>query len=605
MKQFSGPVLSHSDLYGWKYSVMNHNRECAALFQDDGCGNSNYLVCHRHAPTQESEGLSFRSRPIPQYVATLSGNFVLASVLGGDGYMEILHLPSHFLSGTVLFSGRQLLLFEGDVRHVVKCLQPSHLNLDLQSSGLWMKLIVIKAEILWTLKVVESGYSFSSCDGLADIFKQMFDDNEIAKSFTLGSTKVAYEICEIYDKFLRVMQCNEPLIHILYDELCAVIQSLRSRIVKPEILGKVSGATFRSLDLYNIENTLDDCLLLPITPITEVLEVLGAASAWELRTGLDWEIIFSSSSGGPHGSTSVISWWTWGISGDSYQACATNQLLDLHYYSGNSFSPGVHDSSCSRTVAPPTQERPAERDCAASLRLRAVLTVHMVQYIHLPPLIRTSTDYHPVLKGLVCRTEARYGLANPNFWSQEIEYQSPISRELTRLMKIPVDNYNNLLTVLELHHYGPLLDYFDYHGRKSLTAYLVANALDNETHLPTPDQSYPDSNPSQENAARDNAAHTERSWLAEYSRTSPRKPKEGCIQYLVPDNPSECHLMSSYHFGFLCFGNVATRPTTAMLGLFASTRFSISEACYNPRDTLSTCNCLPCPFRTILDNSRV
>lgn len=55
-------------------------------------------------------------------------------------------------------------------------------------------------------------------------------------------------------------------------------------------------------------------------------------------------------------------------------------------------------------------------------------------------------------------------------------------------MKIPVDNYNNLLTILELQHYGPLLDLFDYHGRKNLAAYLVNNALDNETQIPTQEQ---------------------------------------------------------------------------------------------------------------------
>ncbi|XP_068082670.1 vacuolar protein sorting-associated protein 35 [Anabrus simplex] len=69
-----------------------------------------------------------------------------------------------------------------------------------------------------------------------------------------------------------------------------------------------------------------------------------------------------------------------------------------------------------------------------------------------------------------------------------VEYNSAVSRELTRLMKIPVDNYNNLLTVLELQHYGALLDYFDYHGRKSLAAYLITNALDNETLIPTQEQ---------------------------------------------------------------------------------------------------------------------
>ncbi|KDR18449.1 vacuolar protein sorting-associated protein 35 [Zootermopsis nevadensis] len=69
-----------------------------------------------------------------------------------------------------------------------------------------------------------------------------------------------------------------------------------------------------------------------------------------------------------------------------------------------------------------------------------------------------------------------------------IEYNTAVSRELTRLMRIPVDNYNNLLTVLQLQHYGPLLDLFDYHGRKNLAAYLVTNALENETLVPTQEQ---------------------------------------------------------------------------------------------------------------------
>ena len=69
-----------------------------------------------------------------------------------------------------------------------------------------------------------------------------------------------------------------------------------------------------------------------------------------------------------------------------------------------------------------------------------------------------------------------------------IEYNSAVSRELTKLMKIPVDNYNNLLTVLQLQQYAPLLDTFDYHGRKNLAAYIVTNALDNETLIPTQEQ---------------------------------------------------------------------------------------------------------------------
>lgn len=69
-----------------------------------------------------------------------------------------------------------------------------------------------------------------------------------------------------------------------------------------------------------------------------------------------------------------------------------------------------------------------------------------------------------------------------------MEYNSAVSRELVRLMKIPVDNYKNILTVLKLEHYAPLLDYFDYEGRKSLAIYIITNILENETLIPTQEQ---------------------------------------------------------------------------------------------------------------------
>ena len=57
-----------------------------------------------------------------------------------------------------------------------------------------------------------------------------------------------------------------------------------------------------------------------------------------------------------------------------------------------------------------------------------------------------------------------------------------------RLMKIPVDNYNSLLTIQKLEHFGPLFEYFDYHARKMMSMYLVNNALDNDTTIPTQEQ---------------------------------------------------------------------------------------------------------------------
>ena len=56
------------------------------------------------------------------------------------------------------------------------------------------------------------------------------------------------------------------------------------------------------------------------------------------------------------------------------------------------------------------------------------------------------------------------------------------------LLKLILDHYNNILTVLELENYGPLLDCFDFYGRKTLAAYIVNNALHNETFINTPEQ---------------------------------------------------------------------------------------------------------------------
>lgn len=69
-----------------------------------------------------------------------------------------------------------------------------------------------------------------------------------------------------------------------------------------------------------------------------------------------------------------------------------------------------------------------------------------------------------------------------------LDYNTSVSRELSRLMKIPVDHYNNLLTVLQLQHYAALMEHFDYQGRKSLAMYLLNNALDNDTVIPTQEQ---------------------------------------------------------------------------------------------------------------------
>eukprot|EP00795_Rhopilema_esculentum_P001572 gene1572-16023_t len=69
-----------------------------------------------------------------------------------------------------------------------------------------------------------------------------------------------------------------------------------------------------------------------------------------------------------------------------------------------------------------------------------------------------------------------------------IDKNNAVSKELMRLLKIPVDAYNNVLTILKLKHFAPLFDYFDYPTRKEMAMYVINNALDNETLIPSQEE---------------------------------------------------------------------------------------------------------------------
>ena len=65
---------------------------------------------------------------------------------------------------------------------------------------------------------------------------------------------------------------------------------------------------------------------------------------------------------------------------------------------------------------------------------------------------------------------------------------SGVSKELFRLLKIPVDSYNDVLTILQLKYFAPLFDYFVFDSRKEMSVYVVHNLLDNDTALKSQDQ---------------------------------------------------------------------------------------------------------------------
>ena len=69
-----------------------------------------------------------------------------------------------------------------------------------------------------------------------------------------------------------------------------------------------------------------------------------------------------------------------------------------------------------------------------------------------------------------------------------MDKNNAVSKELTRLLKIPVDSYNNVLTLLQLEHFAPLFDYFDYSSRKEMSLYVVNNAVESALKIPTQEQ---------------------------------------------------------------------------------------------------------------------
>lgn len=77
---------------------------------------------------------------------------------------------------------------------------------------------------------------------------------------------------------------------------------------------------------------------------------------------------------------------------------------------------------------------------------------------------------------------------NPCVFPRSIATSSAVSKELTRLLKIPVDTYNNILTVLQLKHFPPLFEYFDYESRKSMSCYVLSNTLDYNTTIVAQEQ---------------------------------------------------------------------------------------------------------------------
>lgn len=81
---------------------------------------------------------------------------------------------------------------------------------------------VLKAEVMWALKVTQAHYSYNSCSNISSLFPAMFPDSRIAEQFSCGERKCAYLCCHgIAPHFLDLMTQKVRSQHayvLLFDE---------------------------------------------------------------------------------------------------------------------------------------------------------------------------------------------------------------------------------------------------------------------------------------------------------------------------------------------------------------------------------------------------
>ena len=93
-----------------------------------------------------------------------------------------------------------------------------------------IKTETLKSEIIWSLEVLMSDYSFRSCANKSNLFAVMFEDSQIAQSFSLGSTTLSYNITfalASYVKNLLLESVHEVKYYSLsFDESCDRIMKM-------------------------------------------------------------------------------------------------------------------------------------------------------------------------------------------------------------------------------------------------------------------------------------------------------------------------------------------------------------------------------------------
>ncbi|CAH0717640.1 unnamed protein product, partial [Brenthis ino] len=68
-----------------------------------------------------------------------------------------------------------------------------------------------------------------------------------------------------------------------------------------------------------------------------------------------------------------------------------------------------------------------------------------------------------------------------------LEHNTPVFKELMKILKLPADHYKNILTLIKLKHYAPLISRLNQPGRLMIAVHLVNDVLESDTTVSTPE----------------------------------------------------------------------------------------------------------------------
>lgn len=68
-----------------------------------------------------------------------------------------------------------------------------------------------------------------------------------------------------------------------------------------------------------------------------------------------------------------------------------------------------------------------------------------------------------------------------------LEHNTPVFKELMKILKLPADHYKNILTLIKLQNYAPLINRLNQVGRMMIAVHLINDVLESDTTVSTPE----------------------------------------------------------------------------------------------------------------------